>query len=585
MASIVVIAIILGCAAFQYLKGTLVRSFTTLIAVICAAIAAFAYFELLANLLISRGKLIPWAQSISFVLLFIVAFTILQAIASALTRRAVDFGVMPERIGKVFCGIFTGLVVSGFLLTAVAMTPLPIKYPYQRFSQASPDPHNPKRALLNADGFATGWFNIVSSGSLSGKKSFAVLHSDFLNQLFLNRHGEKIPVITRTEAIQVPPKQAAWPAPEGLKDTKGRPAPQKSGHNLTIVRVGISKRALKDAGTFTLAQLRLICKQKTDVQNPLAGKAESVYPVGYLQTAEKLQTRKLSDRIELESGDFDGKTRWIDFAFHVRNDSVPILVEFKQNNAAVVPKPVAYDQAPKAVPFIPLQDCTRDMGKLKPITSAKIHGTELAALIKVLSGTTLQITEPNDWLNVQTAGSMKPAQFEEGATSYVRAELKIEIPPENEQQQRKSGRRGRTIARLLKPLKGYKLLSLKCNNPSAGTPIRTDRLPVLVELLGRVHHPVGVVASGRLGDSMIYEVDYCALTADQIPDGLTIAEDGSVAKPFPDTIWLTQQVQTISEFYLLYLVKPSKGAIITSVQPADSQAAATFEEHGGLLVK
>ncbi|MHC4720254.1 MAG: CvpA family protein [Planctomycetota bacterium] len=584
MASIVVIAVILGCAAALYLKCTLVRSFATLIAVISAAIAAFAYFELLANLFISRGKLIPWAQSISFVLLFIVAFAILQAIASVLTRRPVDFGVMPERVGRVFCGIFTGLVVSGFLLTAAAMAPLPIKYPYQRFTEASPDPDNPKRALLNADGFATGWFNIVSSGSLSGKKSFAVLHSDFLDQLFLNRHGEEISVITKTEAIQVPAKQAAWPAPEGLKDTKGRPAPQKSGHNLTIVRVGISKRALKDAGTFIPAQLRLICKQKTDVQNPLAGKAESVYPVGYLQTAEKLQTRKLNDRIELESGDFRGKTRWIDFAFHVRNDSVPVLVEFKQNNAAVVPKPVTYDQAPEAAPFIPLQDCTRDLGKLKPITSAKIHGIELAALSKILSGTTLQITEPNDWLNVQTASSMIPAQFEEGATSYARAELKIEIPPEDEEQQRKSGRR-HTTARLLKPLKGYKLLSLKCNNPSTGTPIRADRLPVLVELLGRVHHPVGVVASGQLGDSMIYEVDYCALTAEQIPNGLTIAEDGSVAKPFPEAIWLTQQVQAISEFYLLYLVKPGNDAIITSVQPADSQAAATFEEHGGFLVK
>ncbi|MHC4148441.1 MAG: hypothetical protein ACYSR5_03045 [Planctomycetota bacterium] len=73
MASIVVIAVILGCAAALYLKCTLVRSFATLIAVISAAIAAFAYFELLANLFISRGKLIPWAQSISFVLLFIVA--------------------------------------------------------------------------------------------------------------------------------------------------------------------------------------------------------------------------------------------------------------------------------------------------------------------------------------------------------------------------------------------------------------------------------------------------------------------------------------------------------------------------------
>ncbi len=87
MAAIAVILIILGCVAYQYLKGTFVRAFASLIAAVCASVVAFAYFEVLANVLISRNKLIPWAQPLAFALLFIVGFAVLQTIAMQLTRR------------------------------------------------------------------------------------------------------------------------------------------------------------------------------------------------------------------------------------------------------------------------------------------------------------------------------------------------------------------------------------------------------------------------------------------------------------------------------------------------------------------
>ncbi len=115
--------------------------------------------------------------------------------------------------------------------------------------------------------------------------------------------------------------------------------------------------------------------------------------------------------------------------------------------------------------------------------------------------------------------------------------------------------------------------------------IKAKQLPVLVELSGLVHHPVGIIASGEIGDQLIYEVDYCSLTADDITGGLTIAEDGSIAQPFPDTVWLTERAQSISEFYVLYLVKTGRNAFITSVQPADSQMTATFKGYEAFFVK
>ena len=608
MASLLVVLIILGCVAYQYLKGTLVKSFATIITAICASVVAFGYFELLANVFISRNNsnsLATWAQSLSFVLLFILSFAILRTIAVRLTRQPVDLGLWAERIGRVVCGIFLGLIISGLLLTALAMAPLSNKHPYQRFDQTNPDAEQPNKVLLNADGFATGWFSIISSGSFSGKRSFATLHPAFLDQVFLNRHkiADGISIITTdTGAIEVPKKNAAWLAPEGLKDSNGKPVSPKSGHNLTIVRVGISSKAIKDAGTFTISQLRLICKQKSDGRNRLAGKGKNIYPIGYLKTAKQLQTKQLNDQIKIERADFHGTVRWIDFAFYVPNDFLPVLVEFKQNGIAEVPPLVPAEKALLAVPFIQLTECAKDIAELQLISSAKVYGIELAAGPKFLVGLMLEISDATQWENAQTARSIKPAQFEDGKINYVRAELKTEKPAEWEAKTLKSApkkprekrrfrpskthaKKAKGLKAMLKPLDGYKLLSLKCNNPSTGIGIKGEQLPVLVELSGLIHHAVGVIASSKVDGQIIYEVDYCSLTAEDITGGLTIAEDGSVAQPFPDTVWLTEQSQSMSEFYVLYLVKSGRNAVITMVQPADSQIAAGFKEYEGFLIK
>jgi hypothetical protein len=352
MSSLLVVLIILGCVAYQYLKGTLVKSFIVVITSICAGVVAFGYFELLANVFISNKILVFWAYSLSFVLLFILAFAVLQTIAAQLTLKPIDLGLLPERIGRVVFGIFLGLLVSGFLLTAAAMAPISPKYPYQRFDATIPDfEEKPSKVFPNADGFATGWFGIVSSGGFSGKRSFATLHPAFLDQLFLNRHeiDNRVSIATTTpDAIEIPNK-AVWPAPEGLKGSDGNPIQPKSGHTLTIVRVGMVSNAIEP---FTLSQLRVICKQENYVGDPLAGKGENVYPVGYLLTADQLQIKKITDPIDIKRVDIVGRTKEIDFAFYVPNGFKPVLVEFKQNCIKQLPPPVSADQAPPVVPFV-----------------------------------------------------------------------------------------------------------------------------------------------------------------------------------------------------------------------------------------
>ena len=375
MASLAVVLIILGCAAYQFFKGTFVRAFATIIIAVCGSIAAFGFFEVLANVFISRGansrmlSLVPWAQPLSFILLFIIVFGALQAALTFLTRQPVDLGFLPERIGRVVCGIFLGLILSGLLLTALGMAPLPNKYPYQRFNGKR------NKVLLNADGFATGLFGIISRGSFSGKRSFSTIHPDYLDQLYLNRQISGTSILTTKPAISVPrsPKPAVWPAPESLKEqvsqivsqlnSQGRLKDESTGKSIsmpgidgsdyqpTIVRVGIMKSALStkakiNVGTFILPQLRLICKRQ-EYSTDLAGTGINIYPIGHLKAADQIQ---VSTEIKIDNDDFkrNAREKWIDFVFCVPRGFVPVLIEFKQNTIVEIPPRaiVKADQAP-----------------------------------------------------------------------------------------------------------------------------------------------------------------------------------------------------------------------------------------------
>ena len=596
MAGLFVILVIAGCATYLYLKGTLVRAFAALMAALCADVIAFGYFEPLAKTFVDSNILLSWAQPLSFILLFILSLAILLVVVFQLTRAGeggVDLGLMPERIGRVVVGILLGFVIAGSLLAALATAPMANDHPYQRFDRIiNPDADkSPRKSLLNADGFAAGWFSVVSRGGLSGERSFAMIHPDFITQAFLNRHPatDEISVITKSGIIDVPAKKAAWPAPEGLKDTDGRPIPSKSGHQLTVVRVGLKQDFSYGGYQFTFSQLKLVCKQKEDVKNPFAGKGINVYPVGYLKTPTLLQMKKLSDKIVTDPADYTDGIRWIDFAFYVPDDFVPVLAELKQNSIAQIPPPVTADQAPPAISFILASECATDIAALNPLVSDKLYGIELTADKKLLDGLTLAISDPNRWLDVQTPASIKPAQFENKKIIAVRADLRIKtLTPQQMQdpnQQRELWKKGDGLQVTLKPVKGYKLLSLKCNNPSVGAAINGRQLPVLVELSGSIDNPVGVVVGGKINNQFVYEVDYCAVTDPNKPDCLALAEDGSVAKPFPDAVWLPEQAQSINEFYVLYLVKEGKNTVILSVKSPDSQTAASLKERTGFLIK
>jgi len=354
MIPLVMLAVMAGCAAFLFLKGTLLQGITMIFNAILAGFIAFGFFEMLSRLLIKYSPGVAvWAPLICFALLFVLAFAVLQTAAMQLAKEKADLGKLPEQIGRVVCGLVLGYVVTGHALVAAAMAPLPSQYPYPRFEARNPNPARPTKPMLSPDGFVTGLFATISKGSFSAigePKSFAVLHAGYMDQLYLNRSkvAEKVPLMTSIATIKVP-KNGVRQAPDSLRDSDGKSLSISPGETLMLVRVELDPRGLKDAGKFTLSQLRLVCSPRGGGKAPLAGEGQAVYPIGYAGDKGRLERKPLDEIITAQSD--SGQPVNMDVAFAVPSSLTPLLLEFKRNDVTQVPVPAARGEALEVVPF------------------------------------------------------------------------------------------------------------------------------------------------------------------------------------------------------------------------------------------
>ena len=357
-AVLAILVVVISATGHQYLKSTLLKSFMTLMSALLACIITFTYFEKLAGLLLSYGYGGQWAHPGIFILLFLLTFAFFVSISEKLIVQNFIIGDRLDLGGRIFFGALLGFFLSGILLTAVGMMPIPAKWPYERFPAASEtasiNPARPSKVLLSPDGFVTGFYSWISQGSLSGKKSFAVMHTDYIDQIHLNRHKKdtEITIITGTDSLRV---KAAW---EPLAALRGASAEnsltEKAGTRPIIVRAAIKNGAIKDGGamdengkvSFTLAQVRLICKQKNSAQD-ITGSATVAYAQGYIKSKNIAETKSLADEVRLSRSDFSGGSKWFDFVFEVPTAMVPVLLEFKQNAVAKVPPLVGSDKIPE----------------------------------------------------------------------------------------------------------------------------------------------------------------------------------------------------------------------------------------------
>lgn len=349
--AISIILIILLTISYFYLKCPVLKSFATAMAATLGLIIAFSYYEGLADMLISRGRVVQWAQGIVFFLLFVLSFALVRTGTDYVVGANISFGEVSTKITAVVAGLLTGMIISGVFVITVTMLPVRMSVPYARFGEEI-NARDPDKLMLNADGFVAGFFGWVSKGSLSCGKSFDSLHPDYVDGLHLNRvkpieqeydrrRGEtpdpiKVLRTASSESIFLPKKYGVR-----TKDI--------DDHSQIVVKVGIRGREIADGGasdeegnvSFALSQVRLICKAKGAAAGT-SGSSIVVYPDKYKLAGKPLaQNPGLDEVISFSRSDFNKKREaWIDIAFNVPDNMQAVFLEFKNNTIVELPKQV-----------------------------------------------------------------------------------------------------------------------------------------------------------------------------------------------------------------------------------------------------
>ncbi len=356
LAELIVLVVILATVGFIYVKGSTIKSFLLLMNALISSTVALAFFETAGRMILGYGYGGEWVFGGTFIIIFILVFLLLNILAEKLAPENVHFGDFPDMAVRSFIAIFTGLVIAGAVLIAAALMPIGTKWPYERFNPQNKNlrPTQPDKGLiLNADGFTAGLASWFSRGSMSGKKSLAVFHPDFLNAIHLNRIGNNA-IITGNQAVEV---KAAWlGAAELISASDNQPLNPPSGKKIVIVRTGISGKGIKDGGTmpkdgtlsFTTSQIRLSCKTSVSA-NDLTGSAELSFPIGFIRKGNVVEIQNIANEIKLTGKDFSSGKKWYDFVFYISADSVPVMVQFKLNSAAQIGKLVSGDKIPASL--------------------------------------------------------------------------------------------------------------------------------------------------------------------------------------------------------------------------------------------
>ena len=347
--TLLVIGAIIGFALYQYIKGGIITGFIFLVAVIVGIVAAFGYYELLAGYIKDYSFINAKAYPLAFFITFIAAFIIIKEVADNLLRPEISFGETIEKAGGVAIGALTGYLFAGAMLVVIGLTPYKTNWLYGRFEDKISNPPQSNGALLNPDGFVTGLFGTLSNGSLKGTQSFAVLHADYMDQIFLNRHqvSDGVWPIAQDGAVSLtsPGVHAATenlmeaPRQEGQPPQPFTPEP---GKTLTLVKLQINSNLLTPSdgdseitAKLALGQLRLIVKEKQDAGDVTSGSGEAVYPIGYINAVGQLAVKSLDTVLDDEE-----LNKPTDFAFYIPANNVPVLMEFRHNIVEVIqPEP------------------------------------------------------------------------------------------------------------------------------------------------------------------------------------------------------------------------------------------------------
>jgi hypothetical protein len=331
---ILTLIIIIGTVAHFYLKFTPMKSFVTFINTTLGFVVAFSYYELLAGLLISKGYISHIAQSLSFLVIFAVVSVMLKVLTDFIVGSNIDFGQATKITTDIIFGVLTGLIISGAVTIALGLAPFRKSVPYARFGDTI-NAQNPSSAMIPADGFITGFYNIISKSALGTGNRFDVVHAKFLDQIHLNRFAVK------DEVSIVAAEKAAFVEKFGVRKKE-----LPGGDVRTVIELSIKNKSIEDGGaldsanklSFALAQTRLICAPADQLE--VSGSNIGVlYPEKYLIKGQPVKNDvQLSEIITFDRKSIKGKAARIDLAFMVPENLTPKFLQFKSNTLIKLPK-------------------------------------------------------------------------------------------------------------------------------------------------------------------------------------------------------------------------------------------------------
>lgn len=346
MTMVLIILILLLVVAYFYLKCTVMASLSTLVLAILTTLITLSCYEVLAELFISRGYGIQWAQCGCYVLAFILSFALLRALRDLLAGgHKIDLGNPLKISVAIICGLLSGIIACGNIFIAIGLAPVHHKMIYSRFSPDSKvSLKNPQKTFLNTDGVVAGLYSLISRGSMATGKSFSTLHADYLSQLYLNRlkTQDGVLAVTSRESLTIPTGKTKRPVRIWELAEQGK---------VTVVRMGLGIKNVPDGGAgnpaqngkvaFCPAQVRLICKPTADAGKPAAGTATPVWPIGLLDAAGQFTPTQIDEIIEPPTKGLKNQPVWIDAVFEVPSAAQAVFLQFKQNAMVELPAPVA----------------------------------------------------------------------------------------------------------------------------------------------------------------------------------------------------------------------------------------------------
>ena len=341
IATILVLLVILATMAVFYWKASLVTMLTTILSAIFASIVAFTYYEIVGNLCISKGWLTGWIHSLSFLILFFLTLFLLRILSDFIINSKIDLGNTVQIVSTVVCGLFAGLLIAGHLLIALSMLPISPGL-YLRYPPGQPLRMNdPSAPLLNPDGLSTSLYAWISRGSLSSSKSFSVFHPNFIQQTHVNRWAmaKGITPVLSPGAVKIP---SGGQKPVRIKDFANNP-------RTTVIRIGISAAESKSGGardksgnvSFLSAQIPIITVPKgTETAGKYVGNGTLLYPKGVVENGNVTKL-ELNQILTFNSQAYaSDRMVWLDLAYDVPSDAVPVLLTLKQNAVVELPKAV-----------------------------------------------------------------------------------------------------------------------------------------------------------------------------------------------------------------------------------------------------